>query len=490
MSLEIPEWTLASPRRRVLRFSGAAALLAASAGSAQEAAPVDRLKILAPASPGGGWDQTAHAMQEALRASGLAKTVEVTNSPGAGGAIGLALFVSNEKGDGNALLVSGLVMISAIHATKATVSLLEATPIARLTGEALVVVVPAASDFKTIEDLTEALKAEPSHISWAGGSAGGTDQVLVGLIAKAAGVTSAINYIPFSGGGEAVPALLRNQVAAGVSGYSAFEPYIRSGQLRALALSAERRVPGIDTPTLKERGIDVALVKWRGVFAPPGISEEQRRRLIATTAAMVRTEAWQRILKRYHWDDLYLPGETFASFVKAEDAQARPGFDLTVGPPRSRPPLARSVGRRDVVLALTVSVIALALVFATVLRRQSEAGRRREHALSQDLESARQVAERSREEARHVLQGLGNEIDRQFGAWELTPAEREVALLMLKGLRHKEIANLRNTSERTVRQQALSIYDKAGVDGRRDLAAFFLQDLLLPAEPSAGERSA
>jgi DNA-binding CsgD family transcriptional regulator len=100
------------------------------------------------------------------------------------------------------------------------------------------------------------------------------------------------------------------------------------------------------------------------------------------------------------------------------------------------------------------------------------------------------VAERSREEARHVLQGLGNEIDRQFGAWELTPAEREVALLMLKGLRHKEIANLRNTSERTVRQQALSIYDKAGVDGRRDLAAFFLQDLLLPAEPSAGERSA
>jgi DNA-binding CsgD family transcriptional regulator len=93
-------------------------------------------------------------------------------------------------------------------------------------------------------------------------------------------------------------------------------------------------------------------------------------------------------------------------------------------------------------------------------------------------------AKRWKREARTVLDGLGQAIDRQFERWSLTPAEREVALLQLKGLRHKAIAELRNTSERTVRQQALTVYRKAGLSGRSDLAAFFLEDLLLPgSEP-------
>jgi len=123
---------------------------------------------------------------------------------------------------------------------------------------------------------------------------------------------------------------------------------------------------------------------------------------------------------------------------------------------------------------------------------QMIAARRRSELLDQELAEARAEvtrwsadAQRWNQEAHYVLQGLGAAIDRQFDRWSLTPAEREVALLQLKGLRHKEIAELRQTSERTVRHQALTVYRKAGLSGRSDLAAFFLEDLLLPAKPNA-----
>ena len=108
--------------------------------------------------------------------------------------------------------------------------------------------------------------------------------------------------------------------------------------------------------------------------------------------------------------------------------------------------------------------------------------------LDHELTETRAEAQRWSQEAKDVLKGLGAAIDRQFEAWALTPAERDIALLQLKGLRHKEIAELRKTSERTVRQQALAIYRKAGLSGRTDLAAFFLEDLLLPSvrHPSNG----
>jgi DNA-binding CsgD family transcriptional regulator len=122
--------------------------------------------------------------------------------------------------------------------------------------------------------------------------------------------------------------------------------------------------------------------------------------------------------------------------------------------------------------------------------------RRRSGRLDEELAAARAEVRRWTEDARRwnaeaeqVLQGLGEAIDRQFDRWGLTPAEREVALLQLKGLRHKAIAELRGTSERTVRQQALAIYRKSGLNGRSDLAAFFLEDLLLPVGTSSVVRT-
>lgn len=116
-----------------------------------------------------------------------------------------------------------------------------------------------------------------------------------------------------------------------------------------------------------------------------------------------------------------------------------------------------------------------------VLWRRIAAARSVAGALNRDLASARADAEKWRSDSRALLSGLGAAIDRQFGAWDLSGAEREVGLLLLKGMSLKEIAGIRGTSERTARQQALAVYRKAGLAGRAELSAFFLEDLLLPA---------
>src|SRR5918998_624340 len=209
--------------------------VAALAGLTTSALAQMELKIMAPAAPGGGWDQTARSMQQALVQSGAAKSVQVTNIPGAGGTIGIAQFVNQAKGDGNQLMVNGFVMVGAILTNKSPVTLDQVTPIARLTGEYLVIVAPANSPLKTAKDLADALKNDPAKVTWAGGSAGGVDHIAVGLFAKAVGADpTKINYIPFSGGGEALAAILRGKVTAGISGYGEFEGQVKAGKLRVI----------------------------------------------------------------------------------------------------------------------------------------------------------------------------------------------------------------------------------------------------------------
>jgi putative tricarboxylic transport membrane protein len=275
-----------------------------------------------PAAPGGGWDQTGRAMQNALQENDLASGIQVVNIPGAGGTIGLAQFVSSKEGQGNALLTGGLVMLGAILTNQSPVTLEQVTPIARLTGEYEAIVVPASSEIQTLDDLIAQFKEDPQSVSWGGGSAGGTDHMLVGLIAKAAGVDpSGINYVPFAGGGEALASILGGHVTAGVSGYQEFAGQIDTGDLRALAISSAERLEGVDIPTLKEQGIDVELTNWRAVFAPPGISDEDKQALGDAVGKMVESEAWQNTLKDRAWLDLYLPPDEFAQFLEQDRQQ-------------------------------------------------------------------------------------------------------------------------------------------------------------------------
>jgi putative tricarboxylic transport membrane protein len=281
------------------------------------------LKIIAPAAPGGGWDQTARSMQQALTASGAAKNVQVMNVPGAGGTVGLAQFV-NAKGDPNQLLVNGFVMVGAILTNKSPVSLDQTTPIARLTAEPLAIVVTADSPIKSAKDLAAAVKADPAKVTWAGGSAGGVDHIAVALFAKEAGADpTKINYIPFSGGGEALAAILGGKVTAGISGYGEFEGQIKAGKLRVIALTSAQRVQGVDAPTLKEQGVNLEIINWRSVVAPPGITADQRKALTDAVDKMAKSKEWAEILKQKGWDDAYLSGDGFAAFLKQEQARVK-----------------------------------------------------------------------------------------------------------------------------------------------------------------------
>jgi putative tricarboxylic transport membrane protein len=300
----------------------ASAVLVCQPCAAQPA--IDELRIIAPAAPGGGWDQTARAMQQVLQRTGLVRIAPVENVPGAAGTIGLARFIGNEVGHRDVVMVSGLIMLGGIVTHQSPVTLHDVTPLARLTGEYEVIAVPAASPFRTLRDLLDAFKAKPESISWGGGSAGGSDQILAGLVADAVGVSpSRVNYIAFSGGGESLAAILGSQVSLGVNGLAEFAPQIEAGTLRGLAISSAERVPGVDVPTLREQGIAIDFENWRSLVAPPGLAARDRARLEALVAAMVASPPWRETLARYRWLDRYLPGEGFTRFAVTEEMRVR-----------------------------------------------------------------------------------------------------------------------------------------------------------------------
>jgi putative tricarboxylic transport membrane protein len=248
--------------------------------------------------------------------------VQVTNVGGAGGSVGIAQFVNSAKGDGSQLMVNGFVMVGALAMNKSPVTLDQVTPIARLTEEIQVIVVPANSPIKDAKDLAAALKADIAKVTFAGGSAGGIDHIMAALFAGAIGADATkVNYVPFSGGGESLAAILGGKVTAGISGYSEYEGQIKAGKLRAIGITAPTRKPGIDVPTFKEQGVDLVLTNWRSVVAAPGISAEQKKVLADAVDKLVKSPAWQEILKQKGWDDAYLAGDPFAEFLKQENVR-------------------------------------------------------------------------------------------------------------------------------------------------------------------------
>jgi putative tricarboxylic transport membrane protein len=279
---------------------------------------LDTMKMLIPANPGGGWDQTGRQLAAALQSAKLVNSVQFENKGGAAGTIGLAQFVNSAKGDPTAVIIGGMVMVGGIHLNKSPVNLSMVTPIARLTSEYEVIVVPANSPYKTMADLVKAFKENPGKVSWGGGSAGGTDHILAGLIAKAVGVDPAkVNYIAFKGGGEAVAAIVGGHVTAGISGVAEFAEQIKAGRMRALAVSSAAPVDGI--PTLKSQGIDVELGNWRGVFGAPGLAPQQRDELVKLVKAATESPAWKASLEKHGWTPVFLGGDEYKAFLDQEN---------------------------------------------------------------------------------------------------------------------------------------------------------------------------
>ena len=305
-------------------FLRSMAMMALAGGLPLAARAADPIKMMIPANPGGGWDTTGRALGAAMEQAGVASSVSYDNKGGAAGAIGLAQFVNSTKGDPDALIVMGAVMLGGMITGKPPVSLSQATPIARLTSEYNVFVLPANSPFKTMGDVVAQMKKDPGSVKWGGGSRGATEHIAAAMIARAVGVDpSKINYVAFRGGGEATAAILGGNVTIRGSGYSEFAEYIRTGKMRAVAVTSEARLPGIDVPTLKEQGIDVAIGNWRGVYGAGGISAAQRKTLTDRVVAATKSKSWAASLEKNQWTPALLAGPAFETFVDTEFASLR-----------------------------------------------------------------------------------------------------------------------------------------------------------------------
>jgi putative tricarboxylic transport membrane protein len=325
------EGGLMSIRRR--NILAAAAGLSAVGLLPQDAAAQQRfanMYMFVPAGPGGGWDGLGRGIEQVARTAGLVGNFQFENVGGAGGMVGLPRFVSQRRGRGEAMMIGGSVMVGAGITNRSPVTIRDVVPIARMTEEVGVIVVPANSEFREIGQLIAALRANPGAVSVGGGSAGGTDHITLGLMLKALGRNPReASYVAFAGGGPAQAAIMGGQVRAGISGYSEFSEQIRAGRMRALATTGETRSEA-DLPTLKQSGLDVVTANWRGVFGAPGINAAQRQALTDLMTAVYNTPAWREMLTTRGWDDAFLTGPAFEQYL-ARDLASTEGVLRDLG---------------------------------------------------------------------------------------------------------------------------------------------------------------
>ncbi len=310
--------------RRDTFLKSLAALAATGALPLSAFAAAPNIKMMLPANPGGGWDTTGRALGKSLTDSGAASTVTFENKGGAAGAIGLAQFVNGSKGDPNAMMIMGAVMLGGIITGKPPVNLSQATPLARLTSEYNVFVLPSNSPFKTMADVVAQLKKDPGSVKWGGGSRGSTEHIAAAMLAREVGVDpSKINYVAFRGGGEATAAILGGNVTVGGSGLSEFSEYINTGKMKPIAVTSAARLKGSDIPTMKEQGYNVEIGNWRGVYGAPGITPQQRKDLIDMVVKATKSQTWIDALKKNDWTPALLTGAEFEKFVDDEFASLR-----------------------------------------------------------------------------------------------------------------------------------------------------------------------
>ena len=287
-------------------------------GGGQEA--VTGLRFMVPNTPGSGYDLTARAATKAMEDAGLARNVEVFNVPGAGGTVGLQRIV-NEKGNGKLLMQMGLGVVGAAYTNNSQATLKDTTPIAKLIEEPEAVVVPAASPYQSLDQLVQAWKADPTKVAVGGGSSpGGPDHLAPHLLAKTVGVDpKTVNYVAYDGGGELLTSLLGGQIAFGMSGAGEFADQIEAKQVRVLAVTSAQRVPDVDAPSLREAGVDLEFTNWRGVVAPPGISDADKQALTKLVDDMHNSKEWKAAEEQNNFTDAYLPGDQFGTFLQQEN---------------------------------------------------------------------------------------------------------------------------------------------------------------------------
>ena len=440
---------------------------------------MDTLTIYVPGNSEGGFDKSGQAVRRALIASGLVATVNIVRLPGAGGLIALANFIESRRGDPTAVFMGGRTMVGAAFFNNSALSLDDMTPIARLTRPRIVLAVREDSFIQDFGDLVEAMNTPNAKaLQWTGGSSGSIDEMLIWAIADQLGYArDQMRYVPTPGGGTAaVKRFLDIDNAINVSSYEEIAEYVELGRVRIIAVAGDENLNGIAAAPLADFGLQFTNRDWRGVFAPPAITSAQQNHLASVFRKMTTGDIWKAETRRYGWESAWLSAPDLAAFLQDEKnavsrdmTRASAGADNGNATDRFTAIMMRQY--RWAIAALLLSLGLLGLLIW-----QLYANNWREKGMARELDAARSDAERVRAQLDQTHSEAAGHINESFNNWGLTPAEAEIGWMLLKGLSFKEMADAREKSERTVRQQAGAIYAKSGLNNRSDLAAFFLED--------------
>ena len=299
-----------------------AALLMTACGVTRgdESQGLHRLRMMVPNSPGGGYDLTARTAVKIMEDQDITGRVEVFNVIGAGGTVAMARLM-NEKGNDDLMMMMGLGVVGATYTNGSDARASDATALAKMVEEQEGILVPADSPFKTVQDFVAAWKADPSKLTVGGGSSpGGPDHLFPMETARAVGVDpTKVNYVTYDGGGDLLTALLGNKIQVGTSGLGEYVDQIEAGQVRVLAVSGDKRVEGVDAPTLTEAGISLTFTNWRGILAPPGVSDDAKQAMVKVLEELHGTEQWKEALVKNGWSDAFMTGAQFEQFLKDQD---------------------------------------------------------------------------------------------------------------------------------------------------------------------------
>ena len=444
---------------------------------------IDLLTIYVPGSISGGYDHTATALRKVLINTGLVKHVEIVHLVGAGGVIALTHFINNDFSEKFALLLGGRSMMGAALYNKASVSLLQTEPLARLVGKPLAIAVAQNSPIDNIEDLLDAMTTDLPAIKWIGGSAGATDNVfLKDLLLEMNLDVDELNYHPVPGGGQAVAKqLITGNYTAAISSLDEFSHLSGDQNIRIIALTSKNSISGISTPTMIESGVDASLIDWHGIFISTKTEPQKKEQLITLFNQLTDHSEWKAEVTKNHWQNIYIEGQNFYDFVNSEQQELASKFGPTKiqkNDKQSFDKKTKNLLRNPYRWAGYIAILCLLLVIALFIIKLKN--KNREDELQVNLAKAKEESRLNKEKLEEKLNGLSQHIEQEFTKWKLTATEKEIAIMLLKGLTFKEIAEVRCKSERTVRQQAGAIYSKSSLSNRSDLAAYFLEDFMSP----------
>lgn len=432
-------------------------------------APLPRLDIIVPGSADGGFAKNAHALARVLRSEGLVDTISIRLSPGAGGLIALAQFVGEPAPRVPTIFIGGTTIMGSAAQNRSVVSLDDLVPIAQLNEISLVIVARKDGPVASLADLLYLMRNRPDRIEWVGGSPGSKDEMLLlALARKLALPRERFTFIANPGGGAVVgERLLNGHHLAAATSLEEFETFADRDKLRVLAVTGKARIPGLDAPTLREGGVNLTLLDWKGVFASRKTPPQELARLRSSISAALASEAWKRELARHRWSAAP-PPQDFPRAIAASKREALTLMSYSV-PNRQDDAFLREI--LDGPWRYFLYALLGAFVLVLIVLLQGGAARRRKA----EIRSKERELETIRDRVAEQASGEKTEITRQLQEWALTAAEIDIAWMILKGLQFKEIAAARGTSERTVRQQAQTIYTKSGMANRTEFSAHFLE---------------